>query len=88
MLGCFAVSTDQIIPNSVGDLALTQQGNQMSVLLDLSVATLSKKHNVFLPQKFRSSQESEPYPVFPPHCLFIQGESHSCPQIQRYSKIG
>lgn len=54
--GMLAVSTDQIIPNSVGDLALTQQESQMSVFLDVSTAALSKKYNLFLPQKFGSSQ--------------------------------
>lgn len=54
--GMLAVSTDQIIPNSVGDLALTQQESQMSVFLEVSTAALSKKYNLFLPQKFGSSQ--------------------------------
>lgn len=78
-----AVSTDQIIPDSVGDLALTQQGNRMSVFLDVSTAVLSKKYNLFLPEKFGSSQEPELYPTFPPHCLFILGEGHSYPKIWR-----
>lgn len=47
--GMHAVSTDTVIPNTVGDLALTQREKRMSVFLDLSTTALSKKYILFLP---------------------------------------
>lgn len=67
-----AVSTDQIIPNSVGDLALKQWGIEMSVFLDGSTKALSKIHNLFLPQKLGSNGELEVHPLL---FIHLQGKS-------------
>ena len=90
--GMLAVSTDQILPNSVGDLALTQHcggggGERLSVFLDASALGLCKKYSLFLPQKRGSRRQSEPYPTFPLHCLPILGDSRHYPQMQKYRKI-
>lgn len=42
-----------------GDLALAQQGDRPSVLLEVSTGVPSKKHISSLSRKFASSQESE-----------------------------